>query len=89
MSPTRPWLAAVSSTSPRTGTLIYRRASRGASGMTTVQWVDAAGKKEPLRAKPGAYQDLRLSPDGKRIALVVIERGESGHLGLRLRSGTP
>ena len=24
--------------------------------MTTVQWLDAAGKKEPLRATPGAYQ---------------------------------
>jgi Protein kinase domain/WD40-like Beta Propeller Repeat len=61
----------------RTGTLIYRRSSGGAAVTTTVQWVSssdgATGKKEPLRATPGAYQDLSLSPDGKRIALVILE----------------
>jgi serine/threonine-protein kinase len=59
----------------RTGTLVYRRASGGALAMTTVQWVDPTGKKEPLRAKPGGYAGLSLSPDGKRIALTVTERG--------------
>jgi serine/threonine-protein kinase len=58
-----------------TGTLVYRRASGGASALTTLQWVDPTGKKEPLRAKPGAYQFLSLSPDGKRVALVVAEGG--------------
>ena len=59
----------------RTGTLVYRRASGGASALTTLQWVDPTGKKEPLRAKPGAYQDPSLSPDGKRVALTVTEGG--------------
>jgi serine/threonine-protein kinase len=59
----------------RTGTLVYRRASGGASALMTVQWVAPTGKKEPLRAKPGVYQDPRLSPDGKRVALTVIEGG--------------
>jgi Tol biopolymer transport system component len=53
----------------RTGTLVYRRASGAASALTTVQWVDPTGKKEQLRAKPGTFQSLRLSPDGKRVAL--------------------
>ena len=34
-------------------------------------------KSEPLRAKPGAYQDAKLSPDGKRVALSVSEGGDS------------
>ena len=56
-----------------TGTLIYRRSTGDVAAMTTVQWLDAAGKKEPLRATPGAYESLRLSPDGKRIALGIRE----------------
>jgi serine/threonine-protein kinase len=55
----------------RTGTLIYRRATGGAAGMTTVQWLDAGGKKEPVRATPAAFSNPRLSPDGKRIALGI------------------
>ena len=35
----------------------------------------AAAKKEPLLAKPGVYQYLSLSPDGKRVALTVTEGG--------------
>jgi serine/threonine protein kinase len=58
------------------GTLVYRRASGGASGMTTLQWADTSGKKEPLLAKPGVYEYPNLSPDGKRVALSVTE-GES------------
>jgi WD40 repeat protein len=53
----------------RTGTLVYRRAGGGATALTTMQWVDPTGKNEPLRAKPGTYQYLSLSPDGKRVAL--------------------
>jgi serine/threonine-protein kinase len=59
----------------RTGTLVYRRAIGGASSLTTLQWVDATGRKEPLPAKPGAYQDLSLSPDGTQVALVVMDGG--------------
>jgi len=55
------------------GTLVYRRASGSASAM--LEWVDATGKKETLGAKPGSYEDLSLSPDGKRIALTVAEGG--------------
>jgi len=57
----------------RTGTLVYRKASGGGDRVTTVQWLDAAGKKESLLAKPGTYGALRLSPDSKRLAVTVIE----------------
>jgi Tol biopolymer transport system component len=57
----------------RTGTLVYRKAGGGADEMTTIQWVDAAGKKEPLVSKPGGYVYVRLSPDGRRLAAEVLE----------------
>ncbi|HTS26950.1 MAG TPA: protein kinase [Bryobacteraceae bacterium] len=60
----------------RTGILVYRRGGGSASGTETVQWVDPAGKREPLWAKPGVYSNLpRLSPDGKRLALLVNDVG--------------
>jgi Tol biopolymer transport system component len=45
--------------------------------LTTLQWVDTTGKKEPLGAKPGDYGDPALSPDGKRVAVMVTEQGSS------------
>ena len=54
------------------GTFVYRRAVGGAAaGLSALAWIDAAGKQEPLRAKPAIYYDPALSPDGKRIALSV------------------
>ena len=47
----------------QTGTLIYRSGGAG-GGLFTVQWLDAAGKTQPLLAKPDAYVRPSLSPDG-------------------------
>jgi Tol biopolymer transport system component len=56
------------------GTLVYRKSGGAASSsMSTLQWLDATGKKEPLRAKAGDYSFPHLSPDGKRVAMVVSE----------------
>jgi hypothetical protein len=58
----------------RTGTLVYRKASSdGEDRMTTLQWLDTAGKREPLLAKPGVYEAPRLSLDGRRLAVGVVE----------------
>jgi eukaryotic-like serine/threonine-protein kinase len=55
----------------QTGALVYRRGTASAP-QTTVQWLDATGKKEPLLAKPGGYTNYpRISPDGKRLALTA------------------
>jgi Tol biopolymer transport system component len=59
----------------RTGTLVYRRNNAGAATVDMLQFVNPAGKKEPLRSKPGVYGWASLSPDGKRIALSVVEGG--------------
>jgi serine/threonine protein kinase len=65
----------------RTGTVIYLRSRGDVPAMTTVHWVSPSvgptGKQEPLRATPGAYQTPRLSADGRRIALVILERGNA------------
>jgi serine/threonine protein kinase/Tol biopolymer transport system component len=52
------------------GTLIYRRGG-AVGGLLTVAWLDAAGKAQPLLAKPGVYALPSMSPDGQRLALVV------------------
>ena len=56
----------------QTGALIYRRGGAiGAPQMSTIQWLDGAGKREPLLAKPGDYSNPRISPDGTRLALIA------------------
>ena len=58
----------------RTGTLVYRR--RVGDSSATVQWLDTAGKQEPLLTSPGAYVGTpRVSPDGKRIAITIQDGG--------------
>jgi serine/threonine-protein kinase len=57
------------------GTLVYRKSSGVAPGITVLQWVDPSGKREPLRVKPGIYEHPSISPNGKRVALTVTEGG--------------
>ena len=63
----------------RSGTLVYRKGGGStAQAMATIQWLtpstDGAGKKEPLRSKPGIYISPRLSSDGTRLAMMVMEQ---------------
>jgi Tol biopolymer transport system component len=53
----------------RNGTLVYRSGGAMQGNLVTVQWLDAAGKIQPLLAKPGGYERPRVSPDGQRLAL--------------------
>jgi serine/threonine protein kinase len=59
----------------RNGTLVYRKAGAAAGQLSTIQWLDATGKRQPLVAQPDVYKAIagtaRLSPDGKRLAAVV------------------
>jgi serine/threonine-protein kinase len=56
----------------QTGTLIYRGGGRE-GGLVTVQWLDAAGKTQPLLEKPDTYQHPSLSPDGTKLAIVTTD----------------
>jgi len=55
----------------QTGTLVYRSGGEGA--LLTVQWLDAAGRTQPLLAKPDAYTRPSLSPDGTRLAIATSD----------------
>jgi Tol biopolymer transport system component len=60
----------------RAGTMVYRKAGAGSTyTLTTIEWVDAAGKRQQLVSKAGGYQAVRLSPEGKRLAVAVIGGG--------------
>jgi serine/threonine-protein kinase len=62
-----------------TGTLVSLRGGPGIASViaggnlpaTTLTWVDRSGAEEPLAARPDGYTAARVSPDGRRIALVV------------------
>jgi hypothetical protein len=55
----------------QTGALVCRRrGDAGALQLSTIQWIDGAGKNAPLLAKPGAYSMLQISPDGNRLSFV-------------------
>ncbi len=56
----------------QTGTLVYRRGG-GGGGLVTVQWLDAAGKTQPLLAKPDAYTHPSLSLDGNKLAIATAD----------------
>ena len=53
-----------------TGELAYET---GSIDTATIQWVDGAGKVEPLLDKPGNYTWPRLSPDGNRLVYRLSE----------------
>ncbi len=54
------------------GTLVYMPGiSSSAAAKRTLVWVNREGKEEPISAPPDAYSEMRISPDGKRVALQV------------------
>jgi hypothetical protein len=60
------------------GALVYVSQPTGTSGGAgtalsgrTLVWVDRQGREETLGASPDAYEDLRISPDGTRVALTI------------------
>jgi serine/threonine-protein kinase len=52
------------------GTLLYVAGS-AANPDVSIYWMDAAGKFTPLRETPGNYNNLAISPDGKRLAMDI------------------
>jgi Tol biopolymer transport system component len=60
------------------GTLVYRRSHGNSSQLMALTWVDPSGKREALRAKPGNYEALSVSPDGNRVALTIMAGDSAG-----------
>ncbi len=43
----------------------------------SIYWMDAAGKFTPLRETPGNYNNLAISPDGRRLAIDITNGGRT------------
>ena len=59
--------------SSRTGVFVYE--SGVAASLSTIQWLDQSGKLQPIIGAPGPYKEVRVSPDGRRLALVTDQGG--------------
>jgi len=57
----------------RTGTFVYRKAVGDASALMTLHWLDTSGSRQPLGAAAGLYRDMKVSPDGSRVALTLAD----------------
>jgi Tol biopolymer transport system component len=57
------------------GTLAYVAGGPGAGLPSPLIWVDRKGVEQPLPAPARAYGSAKLSPDGQRIALMVVGQG--------------
>jgi eukaryotic-like serine/threonine-protein kinase len=57
----------------RSGALVYRKNN---GGNLILEWLDGSGKVEPYFTQPGHYLWPRLSPDGTRLGLSVVEDGK-------------
>jgi len=58
------------------GTLAYVPGRGGVGARRSLVWVDRTGREEPLAAPARAYQYLRLSPDGTRVALDIRDQDQ-------------
>jgi Tol biopolymer transport system component len=57
------------------GTLAYQEAG-GTIGLSEVAWLDRSGKKIGVLGDPADYYDPRISPDGRRVAVVIGDPGD-------------
>ncbi len=53
------------------GILVYQRGPARAN--LVLSWLYSSGKIEPVASKPALYSTPRLSPDGRRLALSVLQ----------------
>jgi Tol biopolymer transport system component len=56
------------------GALVYLRRQ---NGRQTLIWLDSMGYTQPLRSVAADYEGPRFSPDGKRLAVPVVEAGNT------------
>ena len=65
-------LGAADFTISRRGTLVYVPVGGGTS--RSLVWVTRQGAEAPIAAPPREYVSARLSPDGKRVALQILDQ---------------
>jgi Tol biopolymer transport system component len=69
---TAPLFAGAQFSFSETGDLVYVAGHSGGVNVS-IYWMDREGKFTPLRQTPSAYYNLAFSPDGKRLALDIID----------------
>src|SRR5262249_27112764 len=67
-------VGAVEAALARDGTLVYVTAGVGYVVGRTLAWVDRQGHETPIEAPPRAYYQPRVSPDGRRVAVCVLDQ---------------
>jgi serine/threonine protein kinase/Tol biopolymer transport system component len=62
------------------GTLVYIPATNNAGGtpMSSLEWVDKSGKEEPIQAESRNFFEARISPEGTKVALSILDEGSIG-----------
>ena len=62
----------------RSGTLIYMPADVGGqTALRSLVWVDRNGREERIKAPLRAYGPPRISPDGTRLAIGILDQGNT------------
>ena len=61
----------------RAGTLLYVTAAAGRPSLRSLVWVDRKGHEVPLDVPLRSYGPGRISPDGTRIAVGIVENGNA------------
>jgi eukaryotic-like serine/threonine-protein kinase len=59
----------------RDGTLVYVARAGTSDAPRTLVWVDRQGQETAIAAPPRPYSEVRLSPDGTRVAVAIAEAG--------------
>ncbi len=54
------------------GTLVYIPGASASVGKRILVWVDREGKEAPIAVAPDNYRTLKISPDGKQIAVSIF-----------------
>ena len=62
----------------RSGTVVYRTPVAEVSSPARMAWLAPSGRTEPLSAPADRYLRPRISPDGRRIALIAGNGSRSG-----------
>ena len=57
------------------GTLVYIPGRTGGASTGTLVWVNREGHEEPLGETADIYNQLKISPDGKQVALSITVNG--------------
>ena len=61
----------------RDGSLVYLSGDPDAEGISTLVWVDREGREEPLDLPANPYIWPRLSPEGTRLAVSILEQNQN------------